>query len=154
MSAEEKLRRLGLGLPEPPKPVAAYVPVVKAGKLVFTAGQLCMVRGELAFKGKLGAELTVTQGYEAARIAALNCLSVIKSEIGSLDRIARVVKVVGWVNSTPDFIQQPLVINGASELLQDIFGEKGKHARVAVSANSLPLDSPVEIDMIVEVEAP
>ncbi|MHB9093257.1 MAG: RidA family protein [Eubacteriales bacterium] len=151
---EKKLRELGLELPEPTQPVAAYVPTVRVGNLVFCSGQICTVKGELAFKGKIGAELSVPEGYEAAKIAVLNCLSAIVNEIGSLDRIVRIVKLTGWVNSVSGFVEQPFVINGASELLEKIFGDKGKHTRVAISANGLPLDSPVEIDMIVEVETP
>lgn len=153
MTVEAKLNELGIKLPEPPQPVGAYVPAVTTGQLVFCSGQLCMVDGKLAYQGKLGTDLSIAEGYEAAKIAALNCLSYIRSEIGSLDRISRVVKVVGFVNSAPGFIQQAQVINGASELLGKVFGDQGRHARAAVSTNELPLNSPVEVEMIVEIRA-
>ena len=130
MTAETKLEQLGLTLPAVPAPVAAYVPGVADGTLVFTSGQLPTENGVLR-KGKLGKDMTVEEGYEAARIAALNCLAVVKSLAGSLDRVERVVKVVGFVNCTPDFEAQPKVINGASELLGQVFGDAGLHARSA-----------------------
>lgn len=131
MTAETKLEQLGLTLPAVPAPVAAYVPGAADGTLVFTSGQLPTENGVLR-KGKLGKDMTVEEGYEAARIAALNCLAVVKSLAGSLDRVERVVKVVGFVNCTPDFEAQPKVINGASELLGQVFGDAGLHARSAV----------------------
>ena len=152
MSIEEKIKEMGLVLPEAPKPVAAYVPAVQSGKLVFTSGQLPFVNGELQYVGKLGDTYSVEEGYQAAKLCALNALSVIKSIVGSLDRVTQIVKVVGFVNSAAGFNDQPKVINGASELLGAIFGDAGKHARSAVGVNELPLNSAVEVEMIVEVK--
>ncbi|GAW93002.1 RidA family protein [Calderihabitans maritimus] len=151
MSYEEKLREMGLSLPEAPAPVAAYVPAVLVDGYVYTSGQLPFVNGLLKYKGKVGRELTEEQGYEAARICALNCLSVIRSVVGTLDKIDRVVKVTGFVSSAPGFNRQPQVVNGASELLGKVFGEAGRHARSAVGVAELPLDAPVEIEMIVKL---
>ncbi|MCF8011832.1 MAG: RidA family protein, partial [Clostridiales bacterium] len=122
---EQKLKELGIELPEPPKPVAAYGPAVKMDNLVFSAGQIPIVDGELKYKGKVGEELTEEDGYNAARTCILNCLSVVKSAAGSLDNIEQIVKVVGFVNSAPGYQRQPFVINGASELLGEIFGDAG-----------------------------
>ncbi len=150
MSIEERLAELGIILPEAPRPVAAYVPAVISGQMLFVSGQICLVNGELPFKGRVVGDVSLEQGYEAARIAAINSLAVIKKELGSLDMIKRVVKVVGYVASDPGFYDQPKVINGASELLVEVFGERGRHARAAVGVNSLPLNTPVEIELIVE----
>lgn len=152
MSVEDKLNEMGLELPAAPKPVAAYVPAVKVDGYVYTAGQIPFVNGELKYKGKLGKELDESKGYDAARTCVLNCLSVIKAQIGSLDNIVQVVKVVGFVNSAPGFSNQPKVINGASELLGQLFGEQGAHARSAVGVNELPLDAACEVEMIVKVK--
>lgn len=149
---EKKLREMGLELPAAPKPVAAYVPAVQSGNLVFTAGQIPFLNGELKYKGKLGRDLTVEEGYEAAKLCALNCLSVIKAVIGDLDRIEQVVKVNGFVNSMPEFADQPKVINGASELLGKLFGEAGIHARAAVGSVSLPIHAACEVEMIVRIK--
>ncbi|MEL7601665.1 MAG: RidA family protein [Bacillota bacterium] len=149
---EEKLRQLGIELPETPTPLAAYVPAVKAGDFAYTSGQIPLVKGELKFKGKIGAELTEEEGYQAARICAINCLSALKGAIGDLDKIERIVKVVGFVNSAPGFKMQPKVINGASELLGEVFGDAGKHARSAVGVNELPIDSAVEVEVIVKLK--
>ncbi len=151
-SPEARLRALGIELPAAPTPVATYVPTVRTGNLVFIAGQGPVVGGKATVTGKVGAELTEEEGYEIARGAALNALAALRAEIGSLDRVRRVVKVVGWVNSAPGFTRQPWVINGASDLMVEVFGDAGRHARSAVSANELPLDIPVEIEFIVEVE--
>lgn len=151
-SAEARLKALGIKLPPPPTPVASYVPLVRTGNLVFISGQGPVVGKKATITGKLGAEITEKQGYEIARGAALNALAALRVEIGSLDRVRRVVKVVGWVNSAPGFTRQPWVINGASDLLVEVFGPAGRHARTAVSAHELPLDMPLEIDFIVEVE--
>lgn len=148
---EARISRLGLKLPAVPQPVAAYQPGVMVDGLVFTSGQLPLLDGELKFKGRLGAELTVEEGYEAARLCALNCLAVVRSLAGSLDRVERIVKLNGYVNSAADFCQQPQVVNGASELLEEVFGEAGRHARAAVGVSSLPLNAAVEIDIIVKV---
>lgn len=152
MSVETKLKEMGLELPAAPKPVAAYVPAVKADGYVYTAGQIPFVNGELKYKGKLGKDLDEAQGYEAAKTCVLNCLSVIKAQIGSLDNIEQVVKVTGFVSSAPGFSAQPKVVNGASELLGQLFGEKGAHARSAVGVNELPLDAACEVEMIVKVK--
>jgi enamine deaminase RidA (YjgF/YER057c/UK114 family) len=149
---EKKLEQLGLILPEAPKPVAAYIPAKQSGSLVFTAGQLPMVRGELISKGLLGQDVEVDEANKAARICTLNALAAIKGVIGDLDRIKQIVRVVGYVASVPTFTQQPAVVNGASELLLEIFGEAGKHARSAVGMSVLPLNTSVEIELTVEVE--
>jgi enamine deaminase RidA (YjgF/YER057c/UK114 family) len=151
MSYEEKLKALGLELPEAPKPVATYVPAVQAGNLLFLSGVLPMRSGQLAFAGKLGRDLTVSQGVEAAQVAILNALAIVKHELGSLDRISRVVKVVGHVASAEGFTDQPQVLNGASDLLVAIFGDRGRHARVAIGAAELPRRAAVEIEVIVAV---
>lgn len=151
MSAEAKLKELGITLPEAPKPVAAYVPFTRSGDLVFTSGQVCLENGQLKYKGKVGKDLSPEDGYQAARLCAINTLAVLKAAIGSLDKVQQVVKVVGFVNSAPGFSAQPAVINGASELYQQVFGEAGRHARSAVGAPELPLDSAVEVEIIVRV---
>ena len=149
---EIKLVKMGFVLPEIPKPVAAYIPAKHSGNLVFTAGQLPMVNGELISKGLLGQEVEIEEANKAARICTLNALAAIKGVIGDLDRIKQIVRVVGYVASVPTFTQQPAVVNGASELLLEIFGEAGKHARSAVGMAVLPLNASVEIELIVEVE--
>ncbi|MGB9886837.1 MAG: RidA family protein, partial [Moorellales bacterium] len=128
-----------------------YVPAVRAGNLVFVSGQLCLVKGEVRYRGKVGAELTVEQGYEAARLATLNALAVLRAELGDLDRVRRVVRIFGAVNSAPGFNRQPQVVNGASDLLVEVFGEAGRHARTAVGVSELPMDSAVEVELTVEV---
>ena len=150
-SPEGKLKALGIQLPAVPKPIASYVPVVRTGNLVFLAGQGPVVDGKPTITGKVGAEVTEEAGYKAARASALTLLAVLRGEIGSLDRVRRVVKLVGWVNSAPGFTRQPWVVNGASDLLVEIFGEAGKHARSSIGANELPLNIPVEIELVVEV---
>ncbi|OPX87912.1 MAG: Endoribonuclease L-PSP [Pelotomaculum sp. PtaB.Bin104] len=150
MSFEEKLMKLGIHIPDAPRPVAAYIPAVLAGSFVYASGQLPVADGQLKFAGKLDRDLTTTEGYQAARLCAINCLAAIKGVIGSLDNIVRVVKVTGFVNSTAGFTQQPQVINGASELIGDIFGEMGKHARSAVGVSDLPLNAAEEVEIIVE----
>jgi enamine deaminase RidA (YjgF/YER057c/UK114 family) len=152
VSIEKRLTELGITLPEAPRPVAAYVPAVSSGNLLFVSGQLCLVNGELLSKGRVGREVSLKQGYEAARIAAINSLAIVNQELGSLDKVKRVVKVVGYVASDPDFYDQPKVVNGASELLAEVFGDQGRHARSAVGVNSLPLNTPVEIEVIVEFD--
>jgi enamine deaminase RidA (YjgF/YER057c/UK114 family) len=148
---ESRLAELQIELPPPPQPLATYVPAVQAGNLLFLSGVLPMRDGQLAFSGKLGRDLTVEQGMEAARLALLNALAIAKQELGSLDRITRVVKVVGYVASAEGFVQQPQVLNGASDLLVAIFGEVGRHARVAVGAAELPRGAPVEIEVIFSI---
>jgi enamine deaminase RidA (YjgF/YER057c/UK114 family) len=149
---EVKIGQLGLNLPDIPIPLAAYVPAKQTGNLVFTAGQLPMVNGELITKGLLGQDVEIEDAKNAARICTLNALAAIKGVIGDLDRIKQVVRVVGYVASIPTFTQQPAIVNGASELLLEIFGEKGKHARSAVGMAVLPLNASVEIELTVEVE--
>ena len=149
--AEERLKELGIELPEVPKPAAAYLPANTVGNLVYTSGHDCRVNGVLLYEGKVGSDLTVEQGQEAARQTMINCLASLKKEIGDLDRVKQVVKVLGFVNSAPGFVQQPYVINAASDLLEEVFGEKGRHARSAISSNELPFNTSVEIEMIVEI---
>ncbi len=149
---EPRLRELGITLPDAPKPVAAYIPAKQTGNLIFTAGQLPMVNGELISKGLLGQDVEIDEANKAARICTLNALAAIKGVIGDLDRIKQIVRVVGYVASVPTFTQQPAVVNGASELLLDIFGENGKHARSAVGMAVLPLNASVEIELTVEIE--
>jgi enamine deaminase RidA (YjgF/YER057c/UK114 family) len=153
MSIEEKLRRMGLELPEPPTPVAAYIPTVRTGNYVYVSGQIPRVKGEVKFRGHVGGELTVDDGRAAARICALNALAAVKKEIGSLDRVHRIVKVTGFVASAAGFNEQPKVIDGASVLLNELFGDSGRHARSAVGVNELPLGVAVELEMIVEVKS-
>jgi enamine deaminase RidA (YjgF/YER057c/UK114 family) len=148
---EQNIKNLGLSLPDAPKPVAAYIPAKQSGNLVFTAGQLPMVNGELISKGLLGQDVEIDEANKAARICTLNALAAIKGVIGDLDRIKQIVRVVGYVASVPTFTQQPAVVNGASELLLEIFGENGKHARSAVGMAVLPLNASVEIELTVEV---
>jgi len=149
---EKKLQEMGINIPNVPKPGASYVPAVQTGKLVYTSGQPCKKDGILVYKGKLGKDLTVEEGYEAAKICIINCLAILKGHLGNLDRVKRVVKLLGFVASVPEFDQQPYVINGASDLLIKIFGEKGRHARSAIGTNILPFCTPVGIEMIVEVD--
>ena len=145
-----RLAELGIELPPVVPPVGAYVPAVRSGDLVFTSGQLPMAAGELGAVGKVGALVTPEQAKDLARTCALNALSAIDELVG-LDAVVRVVKVTGFVASTPDFTGQPAVVNGASELLGEVFGDAGHHARAAVGVTSLPLDAPVEVELVVEV---
>jgi enamine deaminase RidA (YjgF/YER057c/UK114 family) len=151
VTATARLAELGLTLPTVAAPVAAYVPAVRSGNLVWTSGQLPFVDGSLPITGKVGAEVEAGRAQELARTCALNALAAIAAEIGDLDRVRRVVKVVGFVASAPGFFGQPGVINGASELLGEVFGDAGRHARSAVGVAVLPLDSPVEVEVVVEV---
>ncbi|SDF60613.1 RidA family protein [Sporolituus thermophilus] len=152
MSYEAKLQELGLKVPEVAKPVAAYVPAVKVGDYVYTSGQIPFVEGKLKYVGKVGKDLSLEEGYEAAKVCALNCLAAVKSVIGSLDKVEQIVKVVGFVNSAPGFADQPKVVNGASELIGQVFGTAGEHARSAVGVAELPLNAAVEVEMIVKVK--
>ena len=149
---EERLAALGLTVPEVAKPVAAYVPAVRTGSYVYTSGQLPMVEGSLAETGKVGAEITPERAKELAEICALNAIAAVRSIVGELSHVVRVVKVVGFVASAPDFTGQPGVVNGASELLGRAFGDAGVHARSAVGVAVLPLDAPVEVEIVVEVD--
>ncbi|WP_354641361.1 RidA family protein [Kitasatospora camelliae] len=148
---EEKLAELGLTLPDVAPPVAAYVPAVRSGEYVFTSGQLPMVAGKLEDTGKVGAEVTPERAKQLAQICALNALAAVKSVVGDLDKVEQVVKVVGFVASAPDFAGQPAVVNGTSELLGQVFGAAGVHARSAVGVAVLPLDAPVEVELQVRV---
>jgi enamine deaminase RidA (YjgF/YER057c/UK114 family) len=151
-SPEAKLKTLGIELPPAQKAVANYVPAVRTGNLVYLAGQGPLVDGKPTITGKVGAEVSEEDAYKAARAAILNSLAALRAEIGSLDNVKRIVKLTGWVNSAPGFIRQPFVVNGASDLLVQIFGDAGRHARTAVSANELPFNIPVEVEIIVEVK--
>ena len=148
---EEKLKSLNITLPSPPKPAGAYVPVVKSKQTVYVSGQIPIEDGKIAFKGKVPSGQPLEQAQKAAKLCAINALAQLKSELGSLDKISKILRVSGFVNSEPDFTDQPKVINAASDLLFEIFGEKGQHSRIAVGVASLPLGSTVEIDMIVEI---
>ena len=152
MSHRARLAELGLELPPVVPPVAAYVPAVRTGNLVYTSGQLPMVGGQLAVMGKVGAQVAADQAKELARVCGLNALAAVDALVG-LDSVVRVVKVVGFVASVPEFTGQPGVINGASELFAEVFGDAGQHARSAVGVAVLPLDAPVEVELIVEVAA-
>ena len=148
---EDRLAELGLSVPDVVPPVAAYVPAVQTGNLVYTAGQLPMRAGSLMATGKVGGDVTPEQGAECAQQCALNAIAAVKSVVGDLSRVVRVVRAVAFVASTPDFTGQPGVANGASELIGTVFGDAGKHARSAVGVPVLPLDAPVEVELIVEV---
>jgi enamine deaminase RidA (YjgF/YER057c/UK114 family) len=150
---EDRLAELGLTMPGIAAPVAAYVPAVRSADLVWTSGQLPFVDGSLVATGKVGVEVEPDAAADLARICALNALAAIKAEIGDLDLVQRVVKVVGYVASAPSFAGQPAVINGASELLGEVFGEAGRHARSAVGVAVLPMDAPVEVEVVVQVAA-
>jgi enamine deaminase RidA (YjgF/YER057c/UK114 family) len=151
MSAEKKLKDMGITLPPPPQPVANYVGAVKLGNLLFVSGHGPYNDGKIRMAGKLGRELTVEEGYQVARNVGLNCLATVKGAIGDLDKVNRVVKLLGMVHCTEDFKDQPKVINGCSDLLVEVFGEIGKHARSAVGMQALPKGIPVEIEMILDV---
>jgi enamine deaminase RidA (YjgF/YER057c/UK114 family) len=148
---EEKLAALGLSVPEVARPVAAYVPAIRTGNYVFTSGQLPMRSGSLMYTGKVGAEVSVEEAVECAQQCALNAIAAVKAELGDLGLVKRIVKVVAFVASTPDFTGQPGVANGASHLFGEVFGDAGVHARSAVGVTVLPLDAPVEVEIIVEV---
>ena len=152
MTAEKRLAELRVTLPQVVSPLAAYVPAVRSGNLVWTSGQLPFVDGKLSATGKVGADVDADTAKSLARTCALNAIAAIHAELGDLDRVRRVVKVVGFVASDPSFTGQPGVINGASEFLGEVFGELGRHARSAVGVAVLPLDAPVEVEVVVEVE--
>ena len=147
---EERLADLGLSVPKVAKPVAAYVPALRSGNYVYTSGQLPMRDGELMMTGKVGGEVSQDEAVECARQCALNGLAAVRAELGDLSKVKQIVKVVVFVASTPDFTGQPLVANGVSELFGEVFGEAGRHARSAVGVTVLPLDSPVEVELVVE----
>ncbi len=152
MSVEATLNTLGIELPAPPKPVASYVPAVLAGDLLYLSGMLPFRDGQVVITGKLGEEISVERGAEAAKLALLNALAVVRHELGSLDRVQRIVRVVGHVASAAGFVQQPAVINGASDLLVQIFGESGRHARVALGAAVLPMHAAIELELLVQIK--
>jgi enamine deaminase RidA (YjgF/YER057c/UK114 family) len=148
--SEEKLKQLGIELPEAPVPAGNYIPVVKTGNLLFISGQIPLENGKVAYTGKVSDE-NLDTAQKSAKSCAINILAQIKRETGSLDKVSRIVRLSGFVNSVPEFTQHPKVINAASDLMFEIFGEKGKHARIALGAGSLPLDSMTEIDAVVEI---
>ncbi|MBS3737115.1 MAG: RidA family protein [Candidatus Bipolaricaulota bacterium] len=148
---EGRIEELGIKIPEPPEPVGSYIPARKAGDLIFCSGQGPKKGDKFVHLGKVGSDLTVEEGYEAARVSALNCLAEIKTEIGSLNKIDKIVKVRGFVSSAAGFGGQPSVVNGASELLIEIFGDSGKHARAALGTSELPGNIPIEVEMIASI---
>jgi enamine deaminase RidA (YjgF/YER057c/UK114 family) len=150
---EAKIKQLGITIPEPVKPLAAYIPAMQVGSLVMTSGQVPISAGIVKYQGKVGRELSEEDGKDAAKLCAINCLSAVKSVIGSLDKIKRVLKLTVFIASAEGFTAQPKIANGASELIGEIFGEAGKHVRSAVGVSELPLNSAVEIEMIVEIKS-
>jgi enamine deaminase RidA (YjgF/YER057c/UK114 family) len=152
MTAEAQLQRLGLTLPSAPAGVGAYVPWVRTGDLVFTSGQLPWRDGKLAHVGKLGAELTIEKGYDAAKACALNAIAQLKAAVGDLEKVLQIVRIDGLVHSAPAFLDHPKVLNGASELFAEVFGTRGRHARVAYGVNEMPLNAAVQIAVIAEVK--
>jgi enamine deaminase RidA (YjgF/YER057c/UK114 family) len=148
---DEKLNSLNIVLPKPPKPVGAYIPVVIADQTVYVSGQIPIEAGKVVYKGKVPTEQSIEQAQKAAKLCVINALAQLKAELISLDRISKILRVSGFVNSTPDFTDQPKVINAASDLLFDIFGKSGQHSRIAIGVTSLPLGATVEIDMIVQI---
>ncbi len=150
---DARLEELGIEVPQPAVPVANYVGYVVTGNLIFVSGQVPIEGGEFKFKGKLGAEISIEDGQAAARLCGINIIAQLKQALdGDLDRVTRIVKLGGFVNSTPDFVQQPQVVNGVSDLMGEVFGDKGRHARAAVSAGSLPIGVAVEVDAVVEFD--
>jgi enamine deaminase RidA (YjgF/YER057c/UK114 family) len=152
MSFEARLTELGITLPLAPKPVATYIPAVRVGDLLFLSGTGPFKDGAIVYAGKLGKDLTVEQGYEAARLTLLNALAMVRQELDTLDRVTRVVRLTGHVASAEGFTQQPAVINGASDLLVQIFGEAGRHARLALGAAELPLNMAIELELILQIK--
>jgi enamine deaminase RidA (YjgF/YER057c/UK114 family) len=151
VSSEEKLKELGIELPKAPAPLGSYVTCVRTGNLVFLSGILPLKDGKLSRTGRVGKDLTIDEAREDAQRVVVNALAVLKAEIGDLDRVRRCVKITGFVASAPDFADQPKVLNAASDLIFEVFGETGRHARVAIGVNVLPLHSPLEIEFIFEV---
>lgn len=151
MNVYQKLEELGIELPSTPKPAGLYVPAQRLGNVIYTSGQDCRIDGKLIYEGKVGIDITIEEGYDAARLTMLNCLAVLEKEIGDLNKIKQFVKLLCFVNSDGNFTEQPSVMNGASQILLDVFGDKGKHARTALSAYSLPFNIPLEIELIVEI---
>lgn len=153
MTVEKKLAAMGIVLPEPPAPVASYIPGLVCQNLAFVSGQLPTKDGKLLMEGTVGAEVSVEEAYIAARQAVVNCLGVLKFLVGDLDRVERIVRLTAFIQSAPGFHDQPHVANGASDLLQEVFGERGKHTRVAVGVSALPLNAPCEIDLIAAIRS-
>lgn len=151
MSAEEKIKKLGIKLPEQGSPQAMFIPVKRTGNLLFLSGQIPTQNGKLIYTGKVGKDLSLSQGEEAARLCVINMLAALKSYLGNLDLVKAVVKLQAYVNSEVGFDQQHILVNAASQLLYDVFGEEGRHARTAIGTNQLPLDAPVEIEAIIEL---
>ena len=151
-TADERLTEAGITLPSAPKPAGNYALMTRSNGVCYLSGQGPITEGRVVFGGKVGADISVEDGYQAARLAAINALAVLKSELGSLDRVRRVLKVLGWICCNEGFHQQPSVLNGASDLLMQVFGERGRHARSAVSAHDLPFGIAVELEMVVEVD--
>lgn len=151
ISPEERLKELGINLSEAPAPLGSYVPSVRTGNLLFLSGMLPLREGKLLRTGRVGESVSLNEAQDDARQAAINALSILKAQIGSIDRVVRCIKLVGYIASAPDFTQQPAVLNAASDLMRDVFGDAGKHARAAVGVSVLPLNSPVEIEFIFEV---
>ncbi len=148
---EEKLKSANITLPIPPKPAGSYIPVTSSGNIVYVSGQIPIKDGKISYKGKVPTEQSLENAQSAAKLCVINALSHLKNELGNLDRISKILRISGFVNSTPEFTEHPKVINAASDLLYDIFGKDGQHSRIAVGVSSLPLDSTVEIDMMVEI---
>ncbi|KAG0511469.1 MAG: RidA family protein [Nitrosopumilaceae archaeon] len=148
---DEKLKSLNIILPNAPKPAGSYIPVVISNNIAYVSGQIPVKEGKVVFSGKVPTQQSIEEAGKAAKLCAINALAQLKASLGNLDRINKIIRVSGFVNSTPEFDQQPTIINSASDLLFNIFGEKGKHTRIAVGVASLPLESTVEIDMIVEI---
>ncbi|MFC5652486.1 RidA family protein [Paenibacillus solisilvae] len=148
---ENRLKELGVELPAVGEPKFSYIPANQTGNLLYLSGQDCRIDGTLMFEGKLGSELSIEQGQQAARQVIINCLAVMKHHLGDLDRVVKIVKMLAFVNSAPGFADQPYVINGASNFLIEVFGENGRHARSAIGTSDLPFHTPVEIELIVEV---
>lgn len=151
MSPEDKLKKLGINLPEIPTPLGSYIPVLQTGNLIFVSGILPLIQGKLTRQGKVGKDINLDEAREDARVVTVNALSLLKAFIGSLEKVKRCVKLTGYVASEHDFTEQPKVLNAASDLLYEIFGERGRHARSSVGVNVLPLNSPLEIEFIFEV---
>jgi enamine deaminase RidA (YjgF/YER057c/UK114 family) len=151
MSIEDKLKQLGIKLPEAPNPIGSYIPVLRIGNLIFLSGILPLILGRLTRQGKVGKDVSLDEAREDARVVTVNALSVLKAHIGDLGKVNRCIKITGYVASDPDFTDQPKVLNAASDLLFEIFGEKGRHVRSAIGVNVLPLNSPLEIEFIFEI---
>ncbi|MGE5061020.1 MAG: RidA family protein [Betaproteobacteria bacterium] len=152
MEIEKRLRELGYQLPNPPVPAANYIGSVRVGNILFVGGNIGRINGSLKYRGKVGAEVSLEQAYDAARNCALNHLAIIKATLGDLDQVERIVKVLGYVNVAPGFDQMPKVVNGESDLLVELWGERGQHSRAAVGVASLSQDAPVETEMIVQIK--